>query len=50
MLIVSTGTLHAAGIGIGLIHKWDWGRSALRAAGVVIALAGVWFVWSAVGA
>lgn len=48
--VVSTGTLHGAGIGLGVIHKWDWGRRALQAAGVVIALAGVWFVWSAVAA
>ena len=46
--VVSTGSLHAAGIALGLIHKWDTGRLALRAMGALIALAGAWFVWTAV--
>ncbi len=45
--VVSTGTLHALGIGLGLIHKWEWGRSALRFTGAAIALAGGWFTWEA---
>ncbi len=45
--VVSTGTLHALGVGLGLIHKWEWGRSALRFTGVAIALAGGWFTWRA---
>ncbi len=45
--VVSTGTLHALGIGLGLIHKWEWGRSALRFTGASIALAGAWFTWEA---
>ncbi len=45
--VASTGTLHAVGIGIGLIHKWEWGKSALRFTGAVIALAGGWFTWAA---
>ena len=45
--VVSTGALHALGIGIGLIHKWEWGRSVLRFTGAVIALAGGWFTWEA---
>ena len=45
--VASTGTLHAAGIGLGLIHKWRWGRWALRFAGTAIALAGAWFTWEA---
>jgi len=45
--VVSTGLLHASGIGIGLIHKWDWGKAALRVTGATIALAGVWFTWGA---
>ena len=45
--VVSTGTLHATGIGLGLTHRWRWGKTALRLGGAVIALAGVWFTWGA---
>jgi urease accessory protein len=45
--VVSTGTLHASGIGMGLAHRWERGKSALRLAGLGIALAGAWFTWSA---
>lgn len=43
--VTATGTLHVTGIGIGTIHRWDWGRAALRAAGAVVAMAGAYFVW-----
>ena len=43
--VASTGTLHATGIALGLVHKWDWGKATLRVAGGAIALAGVWFTW-----
>ncbi len=46
--VVSTGTLHVCGIGIGLIHRWDRGKRTLRAAGAGIAAAGAWFTWLAV--
>ncbi len=46
--VVSTGLLHGAGIGIGELRRLNWGRNALRAAGGAIALAGLWFTWSAV--
>ena len=46
--VVSTGTLHASGIGVGLIHRWDRGRRALRIAGAGIAAGGAWFTWLAV--
>ena len=46
--VVSTGTLHAVGIGIGLAHRWPGGRTALRGAGALVALAGAYFLWSAV--
>ena len=46
--VVSTGCLHATGIAIGLVHRWLWGRSALRVAGAMIATAGVFFLWRAV--
>jgi len=46
--VIATGTLHAAGIAIGLIHKWPWGQRALRVAGGGVGLAGLYFLWSAV--
>ena len=46
--VVATGLLHAVGISIGLIHRWSWGRLLLRGAGVVVTLAGVFFLWRAV--
>lgn len=45
--VVATGSLHAVGIGIGVIHRWRWGRRALRAAGALVALAGFSFLWRA---
>jgi urease accessory protein len=46
--VVSTGCLHGVGILIGLIHKWQFGRRAVRLAGGLIAAAGVFFVWKAI--
>jgi urease accessory protein len=46
--VVATGCLHATGVGLGLVHRWRAGKVALRAAGVAVALAGVWFLWQAV--
>jgi urease accessory protein len=46
--VVATGCLHAAGIGVGLIHRWPVGQAMLRVAGAAVALAGVWFLWEAV--
>lgn len=45
--VVSTGTLHAIGIGIGLVNRWPAGRRALRTAGAAVALAGLVFLWRA---
>lgn len=45
--VVATGCLHAAGIALGLLHRWRDGRRALRAAGALIAAGGAWFLWSA---
>jgi len=45
--VVATGCLHGVGIAIGLVHRWPAGRVALRAAGGVVVLAGVYFVWRA---
>ena len=45
--VVATGCLHATGIAIGLIHRWGWGRIALRVAGAAVTAAGVFFLWRA---
>jgi urease accessory protein len=45
--VIATGLLHAAGIGIGLIHRWDAGRVALRGAGSVVMAGGLFFLWRA---
>ncbi len=45
--VVATGALHACGIGIGLVHRWPWGRWLLRLAGAAVAAAGAYFLWRA---
>ncbi len=45
--VVATGGLHAVGIALGLLHRWSSGRAALRAAGAVVALAGIGFLMRA---
>ena len=45
--VIATGCLHGVGIGIGVAHRWSAGRIALRLAGAVVALAGVYFLWGA---
>jgi urease accessory protein len=45
--VVATGCLHGVGITLGLVHHWKTGAIALRIAGTVIALAGVFFTWRA---
>jgi len=42
--VVATGLLHACGIGIGTIHRWSYGRLALRALGGLISVGGVMFL------
>jgi urease accessory protein len=46
--VIATGCLHATGIGVGLVHRWPAGRTALRAFGAVILLAGLLFLKQAV--
>lgn len=46
--VIATGALHAAGIGMGVVHRWPAGRISLRAAGAIVALAGVAFLWRAI--
>lgn len=43
--VAATGTLHAVGIGVGVIHRWGWGRVALRLAGAGVAAGGAFFLW-----
>ena len=45
--VISTGLLHAAGIGIGAAHRWQLGQFALRAAGAMVMIGGLYFLWSA---
>jgi urease accessory protein len=45
--VMATGLLHALGIGIGVVHRWTAGRIALRVAGAVVAMGGVFFLWKA---
>jgi len=45
--IIATGALHICGIAIGVIHRWPWGRVALRGAGAGVAAAGVAFLCKA---
>jgi urease accessory protein len=46
--VAATGLLHAAGIGIGTIHRWPRGQQFLRVAGGAVAAAGVVFLWRAI--
>ena len=45
--VVATGSLHLAGIGIGLINRWKTGEVTLRLGGAGVAIAGCVFLWSA---
>ena len=45
--VMATGCLHGVGIGIGLIHRWAAGRAILRLAGATVAVAGIYFLFSA---
>ena len=45
--VIATGCLHAAGVGIGTVHRWTWGQRLLRIAGGIVATGGVFFLWKA---
>ena len=45
--VIATGLLHLAGIALGLAARWPLGRVGVRAAGGVIALAGLAFLFGA---
>jgi urease accessory protein len=47
--VIATGTLHAVGISIGLVHRWPAGKLVLRGAGALISLAGLFFLIQAFG-
>jgi len=42
--VLATGLLHLAGIAIGVLARWPGGVVAIRACGVLVALAGCYFV------
>jgi len=46
--VIATGLLHAVGIGIGTIQRWDLGSRVLRGAGGVVLAGGVYFLFQAV--
>ena len=46
--VIATGCLHALGIGIGTVHRWAWGQKFLRAAGALVTIGGMFFMWKAV--
>ena len=45
--VIATGCLHGMGIALGVLHRWPTGKLALRGAGALIAVMGVWFLWRA---
>jgi urease accessory protein len=47
--VLATGLLHAVGIGLGLLLRWEGGARLVQACGVVIALLGVWFLYGVIG-
>ncbi len=46
--VMATGCLHALGISIGTVHRWNWGQKLLRVAGACVALGGFFFMWKAI--
>ena len=47
--VIATGLLHAVGITIGLIQRWELGGQVLRGAGGLVMVAGLYFLWGAIG-
>jgi urease accessory protein len=43
--VVATGSIHAAGIALGLFHRWETGRLAIRTLGLAISVSGLGFLW-----
>ncbi len=46
--VLSTGLLHVCGIAIGLLHGRPGGMAIMRGLGVLIAAAGLWFLYKAI--
>ncbi|MDD2762546.1 MAG: HupE/UreJ family protein [Opitutaceae bacterium] len=46
--VIATGLLHATGIALGAMHRWPWGRKAVRVLGGGILVGGIIFLWKAV--
>lgn len=46
--VIATGSLHATGVCMGLVHRWSWGQIVLRLAGGCVAVTGLLFMWRAV--
>jgi urease accessory protein len=42
--VVATGCLHGVGISLGLVHRWPAGKTALKGAGALVAIAGIGFL------
>jgi urease accessory protein len=47
--VLSTGLLHAAGIAVGSIHGWAWGKICIRVAGALVMAGGVYFLLGSLG-
>lgn len=45
--VLCTGTLHGIGIAMGLVHRWQFGRLALRGAGSLVMAGGMFFLYGA---
>lgn len=45
--VIGTGLLHAGGISLGLIHRWNWGKRVVQLAGILIAAGGCYFLYGA---
>jgi urease accessory protein len=48
--VMATGLLHLAGIAIGVLARWPGGVAAIRASGLLVAVAGCYFVYGYAGA
>ena len=48
--VVATGLLHLGGISLGLLTRWPWGKTVVRAGGGVIALLGFCFLFGIIKA
>lgn len=47
--MVATACLQGVGIGVGILHRWAWGRTLLRAAGAAVTASGVFLMLKVFG-